>query len=47
MITTKDLIRKSAIYYAGRPAVVFEGQTLTYREVNERANRLANALGDL
>ncbi|MFH0801984.1 MAG: AMP-binding protein [bacterium] len=47
MITTKDLIRKSAIYYADRPAVVFEGQTLTYREVNERANRLANALSDL
>lgn len=47
MITQKDLIRKSAVYYADRPAVVFEGQTLTYRQVDERANRLANALARL
>jgi long-chain acyl-CoA synthetase len=47
MITQKDLIRKSSIYYANRPAVVYEGQTLTYRQVNERACRLANALAQL
>jgi acyl-CoA synthetase (AMP-forming)/AMP-acid ligase II len=47
MITTKDLIRKSAIYYADRPAAVFERRTLSYREVNERANRLANTLSGL
>ena len=29
------------------PAVVFEGEALTYRELNERANRLARCLGRL
>ncbi|HEX3131499.1 MAG TPA: amino acid adenylation domain-containing protein, partial [Thermoanaerobaculia bacterium] len=28
------------------PAVTFEGETLTYRELDERAERLADALGD-
>ncbi|HEX3131437.1 MAG TPA: amino acid adenylation domain-containing protein, partial [Thermoanaerobaculia bacterium] len=28
------------------PAVTFEGETLTYRELDERAGRLADALGD-
>jgi len=47
MITQKDLIRKSAVFYASKPAIVYEGRTLTYREVDERANRLANALAQL
>lgn len=47
MITQKDLIRKSAVFYASKPAIVYEGHTLTYREVDERANKLANALAQL
>ncbi len=40
-------LRRSAIWYAGRTAVVYEDNRFTYRELNERVNRLANSLGSL
>ena len=43
----KDLIRRSAIFYGAKPAVVCKDQRLSFREVDERANRLANGLKDL
>ena len=46
-ITHKTLIRNSAKYFPNKPAVVFEGRSLTFREVDERANRLGNALSGL
>ncbi|MFZ5632184.1 MAG: acyl-CoA synthetase [Bacillota bacterium] len=39
-----ELIALSSKHYARQDAVVFEDKTYTYREVNERVNRLANAL---
>ena len=44
MYTMGDIIRCSARSYPGRTAVVFEGTSLTYRELNERVNRLCSAL---
>lgn len=41
------LIERSARFFANRTAVVYENKRLTFREVNERANRLANALAGL
>jgi acyl-CoA synthetase (AMP-forming)/AMP-acid ligase II len=41
------LLRKSARNFPGRPAVVFENDSLTYAELYERSCRLANALIDL
>jgi long-chain acyl-CoA synthetase len=38
--------KKAIVYKAGRPSVI-EGISLTFHEVNERANKLANALGVL
>ncbi len=38
------LLPRHARYRPGHPAIVFEGQRLTYREFNARVNRLANAL---
>ena len=32
------------MFFRAKPAVVFEGSTLTFGDVDERANRLANAL---
>lgn len=46
-VTQKELIKNSAKYFANKPAVVYQGQSLTFSEVNERANRLANALAGL
>jgi len=46
-ISRKELIRRSAHFYRDKPAVVYENQSLSFIEVNERANRLANALIDL
>ena len=40
-------IRRGASYHGERTAVVFGGQRLTFREVHERSNRLANGLLDL
>jgi long-chain acyl-CoA synthetase len=44
MYTIGDIIRCSARSYPGRTAVLFEGTSLTYRELNERVNRLCDAL---
>lgn len=44
MVTTAELIRRGAGRFADRTAVYFQDQVLTYREVNEAANRFANVL---
>jgi acyl-CoA synthetase (AMP-forming)/AMP-acid ligase II len=44
MYTLGDISRKSAILYPDQTAAVFEGTRLTYRQLNHRVNRLANAL---
>lgn len=46
-ITQKELIRNSALYFHDKTAVVYEGESLTFGEVNQRANCLANALNHL
>ena len=43
----KELINRSVCFFHDKPAVVYGNQSLSFREVNERANRLANALIDL
>jgi amino acid adenylation domain-containing protein len=42
--TLVSLFDQQVQRYPSQPAVVFEGITLTYRELNEQANRLANHL---
>lgn len=37
-------LARSASYWPDRPAVLFKGQTLSYRALEERSNRLAHAL---
>ncbi len=44
MFTLGDIARKGARIHADREAVCFEGTRLTYRELDLRVNRLANAL---
>lgn len=44
MYTLGDIPRKSAVLYPDREAAVFEDVRLTYRRLNDRVNRLANAL---
>jgi len=39
-----QLIRRAAAWYGDRPAVVEGGRSLSFREVDARSNRLANAL---
>ena len=46
MNTTEFLLIAGAIV-PDRPAVLFEGQQFTFAELQERVNRLANALADL
>jgi long-chain acyl-CoA synthetase len=40
----QHLLEKSASKYPSRPALVFQGNTITYRELNELTNRAAAAL---
>jgi acyl-CoA synthetase (AMP-forming)/AMP-acid ligase II len=47
MYTLGDIIRKSAIAFSDFEATVFEDTRLTYRELNDRTNLLANALTTL
>ncbi|MEW5954455.1 MAG: AMP-binding protein [Bacillota bacterium] len=42
-----DMVRRSAYRYPDRPALIFNGQTLTYTQLEEECNRVANALLDL
>ncbi|WP_028315607.1 acyl-CoA synthetase [Desulfatibacillum aliphaticivorans] len=42
-----DMIRRSAYHYPDKAAVVFGDKTLTYAQLEEAANRTANALADL
>ncbi|MGD9973148.1 MAG: class I adenylate-forming enzyme family protein [Desulfatirhabdiaceae bacterium] len=39
-----DIPRKSALHFPDKEAIVFEATRLTYQELNQRINRLANAL---
>jgi len=39
-------VERAARFFPDKPAIRFEGITLTYRELNEQANRVANALHD-
>ncbi|MFC1981237.1 AMP-binding protein [Chloroflexota bacterium] len=44
LTSRKELISRAALYYRSKPAVVYEDKILSFTEVDERANRLANAL---
>lgn len=44
MYTLGDISRNGAINFSDKEAVVFRDTRLTYRELNKRSNRLANAL---
>jgi len=37
-------IERAATFFPDKPAILFEGATLTYRDLNARVNRLAHAL---
>src|SRR5215218_1708890 len=37
-------ISRNAQYWPDRPAILFNGQVTTFRELDERSSRLANAL---
>lgn len=39
-----DMLRRSALHYPERPALVMQGRAVTYRALNQRVNRLANGL---
>jgi long-chain acyl-CoA synthetase len=47
MILAGGMIRWPAENYPDKTAITFEGQEMTFRQVNERINRLANGLMDL
>ncbi len=44
MYTLGDIPRKSALHFPDKEAVVFEKNRLTYKQLNDRVNRLDNAL---
>lgn len=44
MYTLGDVSRKGARIYPEREALVFEGQRFTYKQMDDRVNRLANAI---
>ncbi len=44
MYTLGDIPRKSAILFPHNTATVFEGTRLTYKQLNERVNRLAHGM---
>ncbi len=46
-ITLPEALRRSAQRFPERPALMFEGTTLTYRELENAVSRLASALGSL
>lgn len=47
MYTLGDIPRNGALFYPDHEAVVFEDTRLTYRQLNQRVNRLANALSQM
>ena len=47
MYTLADLPRKGTVRHGSRTAVVFEGTSLTYDQLNRRVNQAAHALADL
>jgi len=47
MYVLGDVPKKGATLFPEKTALVFEGIRISYRELNERVNRLANALIDL
>ena len=47
MYVLGDVPRKGATLQSDQVAMAFEGTRFTYREMNERVNRFANALMDL
>ncbi len=42
-----DLVRRSAYRYPDKPALIFGDRVLTYQQLEEAANRFANALLDM
>jgi acyl-CoA synthetase (AMP-forming)/AMP-acid ligase II len=46
-VNTTDFITISSAVCADRPAIIFEGNRFTFAELNERINRLANAIAGL
>lgn len=44
MYTLDDIPRKGALHFPDKEAIVFEDTRLTYKQLNRRINRLANAL---
>ena len=46
MNLAQNLIR-GRTFFPDRAAILFEGRSITYRELDESSNRLANALGGL
>ena len=47
MYTLGDISRKGAMLFPHNEALVFEGIRLTYQELDDRVNRLANALAEM
>jgi len=41
---TGDMLRRSALRFPDKPAIICDGILFTYRDLDQRANRLANAL---
>ncbi len=40
-------VEVASLYFPDKPALIFEGKTYTYKELNQQVNRLANALAAL
>ncbi|MFS0574009.1 long-chain-fatty-acid--CoA ligase [Sporosarcina sp. 179-K 3D1 HS] len=43
MLTVGNMMKQNALKYGGKPAVIFQNKTSSFKQLNERANRLANA----
>ncbi len=42
-----DMIRRTSYHYPDKKALIFGEQSLTYAELEDECNRVANALSDL
>jgi len=42
-----DMVRRSSYHYPDKPAVIFQGKTLSYAQLEGECNQVANALLDL